>query len=99
MAQQNGDPIKLRWLDLDDEAFKNLLVAEALAPAEARQKKLEVLKTRLGIEANAGEDPLQAWLRAMAEENGLPVTQPAAPELAEVVTFSDGARRFLWALA
>jgi hypothetical protein len=59
--------------------------------------KLRALE-HLGIVPRDGEWPLEAWLRVMCEENGLPYTLPVPRELANAILYSR-AQRFLWFLA
>jgi len=94
-----NDTIRLRWLYLSHEAFKSQLVAEIRSSEGLQRKKKELLKTQLGIEVEPGESALQAWLRVMAQENGLPVMEPATPELVKEILSRAGALQFVWALA
>jgi hypothetical protein len=91
------DGITLRWIDMD-EALGEALLAEAFgqdSPQEFKDKAL----AQLGITRAAGEQPLTAWLRVMAEENGLPVAVPAVPVLKDAVENTAGVMRFVSWLA
>ncbi len=91
------DTITLRWIDVDNILGESLL-AEAFGQDAAQEFKDKAL-ARLGIVKAAGEKPLTAWLRTMAEENGLLVAVPAAPELRRAVEESVSALRFVFWLA
>lgn len=80
-----------------DVSAGDALLYEALDPTQAAEIKLRALE-RLGIVPRDDETPLQAWLRVMCEENGLPYTQPVPQELADAILDSDAAR-FVWFLA
>jgi hypothetical protein len=88
--------ITLRLFDVDTIIGDSLL-------AEARRNTLDKIKDRvlqsMGITRKEGEKPIEAWLRAMAEENGLPFSLPVVPELREAVKGSPQAMRFLFWLA
>ena len=96
MGQESARVVKVRYLDVGDPV--SLLVAEAFHGEEMSRAKDAAL-ARLGITRRPGESHLQAWLRAMAEENGVPHRVPADPRLVDAVLASPGARRFLWWLA
>lgn len=89
--------ITLRWVEVDTILADSLL-AEAFGQPVAQTIKDRAL-TRLSIARAAGEKPLTAWLRTMAEENRLPVAVPAVPELRRAVEESAGAMRFVFWLA
>lgn len=91
------DTVTLRWIDVDNILGESLL-AEAFGQDTAQEFKDKAL-ARLGIAKAAGEKPLTAWLRVMAEENRLPVAVPAVPELHRAVEESAGALRFVFWLA
>jgi len=91
------DTVTLRWIDVDQILGQSLL-AEAFGQDTAQEFKDKAL-ARLGIAKAAGEKPLTAWLRVMAEENGLPVAVPAAPELRRAVEESVSTLRFVFWLA
>jgi len=91
------DTVTLRWLDVDKILGESLL-AEAFGQDTAQEFKDKAL-VRLGIAKANGEKPLSAWLRVMAEENGLPVVVPATPELRRAMEESAGAMRFVFWLA
>jgi len=89
--------VTLRWIDVDNIIGESLL-AEAFGKDTLQATKDKAL-TKLGITRTEGEKPLIAWLRTMAEENGLPVTVPAVAELRRAVEESAGAMRFVFWLA
>ena len=89
--------VTLRWIDVDNIIGESLL-AEALCKDTLQATKDKAL-IKLGIPRTEGEKPLIAWLRTMAEENGLPVAVPAVPELRRAVEESAGAMRFVFWLA
>jgi len=91
------DGITLRWLDVDD-ILRDSLLAEAFGQGVTQTLKDKAL-AHLGIARTAEEKPLTAWLRAMAEENGLPTAVPAVPALRNAVESSAGALRFVFWLA
>jgi hypothetical protein len=91
------DGVTLRWLDVDKILGESLL-AEAFGKSILQSAKDKAL-TKLGITRAEDEKPLTAWLRAMAEENGLPVTVPATPQLRRAVEESAGVMRFVFWLA
>ena len=91
--------VKLRYLEVSPKGLADELADSAFHPAETRDAKAQILKERLGIEVKPGETPLEAWLRAMAEENGLPVQTPAHPAIREAILFNPEAIRFIWWLA
>lgn len=86
--------VKLRFFDLP--AGDSLLL-DAFNPSESRALKLRAL-ARLGITPREGESPLDAWCRAMAEENDLPVQKPAHSAISQAVLFSS-AQKFVFFLA
>jgi len=89
------EPIALRYIDIGSD----LLCKTLLAPSgTARAAALRALD-RLGIAPRAGEGALDAWLRVMAQDNGLPVTRPAHRRLVDAVLSDAGAARFMFALA
>ena len=90
------DGITLRWFDVD-KILRDSLLAEAFGH-DTQEIKDKVL-ARLGIARAEGEQSLPAWLRVMAEENGLPVAVPAVPELRRAVESTAGAMRFVFWLA
>lgn len=87
----------LRWIDVDAILGESLL-AEAFGQDTAQAIKDKAL-ARLNIARAEGEKPLTAWLRSMAEENGLSVAVPAVPALRRAVEESAGAMRFVFWLA
>lgn len=87
-------PVKLRFFDVN--AADSLLHA-AFSPEDNKRIKDKVL-ANLGITRRDGESYLDAWLRAMAEENGLPVGRPAHRALVDAIMFSS-AQKFVWFLA
>jgi hypothetical protein len=89
--------VTLRWIDVDNIIGESLL-AEAFNKDTLQATKDKAL-TKLGIARAEEEKPLTAWLRAMAEENGLPVAVPAVAELRRAVEESAGAMRFVFWLA
>jgi len=89
--------ITLRWIDVDNVIGESLL-AEAFSKDTLQATKDKAL-TKLGIARAEEERPLTTWLRAMAEENGLPVAVPAVAELRRAVEESAGAMRFVFWLA
>ena len=89
--------VTLRWIDVDNVIGESLL-AEAFSKDTLQATKDKAL-TRLGIARAEEEKPLTAWLRAMAEENGLPIAVPAVAELRRAVEESAGALRFVFWLA
>ena len=89
--------IALRWIDVDGIIGDSLL-AEAFGQDAAQAFKDKAL-ARLGIARAEEEKPLAAWLRAMAEENSLPVTVPAVPDLRRAVENTPGVLRFVFWLA
>ena len=89
--------ITLRLIDVD-HIIGDSLLAESLGKNPLNETKDKVLKF-LGITKKEGEKPIEAWLRAMAEENGLPVSRPVVPELREAVEEFPQAMRFLFWLA
>jgi hypothetical protein len=91
------DSITLRWIEVDKILGESLL-AEAFGQDTAQAIKDKAL-ARLGIARAEGEKPLTAWLRVMAEENGLPVAVPTVPELRNAVESTAGAMRFVFWLA
>jgi len=94
MTTTTDPEVKVRYFDFSpDLAMKSSLL---LPKEEAHSLKLRTL-SKLGIVPRQGETPLVAWLRAMAEENGLPVTRPAHPALANCITGAVG--RFVFFLA
>ena len=92
------DSVTLRWIDVD-RTVADMLLAEALGGQEATQGAKDKALARLGITRAEGERPLAAWLRTMAEENGLPVAVPAVPELRRALESTAGAMRFVFWLA
>lgn len=92
------DGITLRWIDVD-RVVGDMLLAEALGGQDVTQGAKDKALARLGITRAERERPLTAWLRVMAEENGLPVAVPAVPELRRAVEESAGVMRFVFWLA
>lgn len=88
-----GQDVTVRYLDMSpDTAIRSSLLPQDQADA-LKAKALSAL----GIEPLDGETPLDAWLRTIAVENGLPVTRPAHPAIAQAI--SGPALRFMWFLA
>lgn len=86
--------LAIRFFNID---AGDALIFEALDPNRAAEVKVRALE-RLGIQARDGETPLEAWLRAMCEENGLEYTRPCPRVLADAILDS-GAARFAWFLS
>lgn len=64
--------MKLEWLNTTERESLDMLYAEAAnspGVAKAKEKALAALK----IERREGEGYLRAWVRAMAERNGIPL--------------------------
>jgi hypothetical protein len=91
------DSVTLRWIDVD-KILADSLLAEAFGQDSTQGFKDKAL-AHLGITRTEGEKPLTAWLRAMAEENDLPVAVPAVSELRNAVESTAGAMRFVFWLA
>ena len=91
------DALTLRFLDLSDDAIRGELLLTASNRSTLDDTKLRALH-KLNIEPAADERPLSAWLRVMAEENGLPVQRPAHPDLANAA-MAPRVARFVWFLA
>lgn len=91
--------IKIRWIETGDLMIKTELLATAIMgqPVELSATKAKALG-RLGIHVREGEEPLDAYIRAMCEENGVPYTIPAPTEISDAITYSE-ASRFVWWLA
>lgn len=83
MSPEPDRRIQVRYLDLSAETVTAALVAEGLSGSLDAQKDRAL--ALLGIARQEGEGHLQAWCRAMAEENGLPVRQPVVPELRDAM--------------
>lgn len=84
--------INLRYIKLSaDLVAKTLLVNGD----EHKKKALDVL----GIVPRGDETPMQSWLRAMCEENGLKYSQPVPREIADAIVSNVNAARFMWAMA
>ena len=96
---QGGVTVRLRYLEIITKGLMNEVVDSAFRPGVTQAAKIKILREKLGIEVKPGETPLEAWLRAMAEENGLPVQTPAHPAIREAILFDPDARRFVWWLA
>lgn len=76
--------------------------ATELAHAEAllgRPTPVAGLLRALEVEPQPGEPPLEAWLRAQAERNGLPHQLPAHPRLAETIASDGDLLQLIWTLA
>lgn len=87
--------IKLRWMEVSD-ILGNSLVVDALYGID--DLKLKAL-SKLGIEPLEGEKPMQAWTRAMCEENGVEHTTPVCVEIREAIMWTPGAMKFMFWLA
>ena len=91
----NGGPVRLRYLSMDGEAAVSSLL---LSVEHSRDVAIRLLD-KLGIALGDGEKPIYAWLRAMAEENGLPVSIPVDKRLGRAIGEDVNASRFLFVLA
>src|SRR3990167_3629760 len=84
--------VRLRYLSVDgDSAVSSLL----LSVEHSRDIAVRLLD-KLGIALGDGEKPIQAWLRAMAEENGLPTSIPVDRRLGRAIAEDVDASRFLF---
>lgn len=88
--------IEIRYFDIDSEAA---LLGDALLPRDRMDAFKRKAVEQLGITIREGETPLQAWMRAMHEENELPYSQPAHRAISDAVIQNAGPFRFMWALA
>ena len=83
---------------LTDEDTRGAFLLEAFAPediATLKQKALDLM----GIARADGESHLDAYLRYLAEINGLPVMKPAHPDIADMCGGNRDIARTLWFLA
>lgn len=80
--------------DREDFASR-ALVADALAPERSLLSKWRAI-VKLGIHVEIGDDPGDAWLRAMCQENGEEFTRPVSAELAGALVSSGAPYRFYW---
>ena len=85
--------IRLRYLEVDGEMMRAIILAEVLAKEQVEEVKRKALE-KLGIRLRDGEKPSDAWLRAMCEENGFEFGKPVPPEIAEAITNSANVYRF-----
>ena len=91
--KRSDDTVVIRYISLtDDELAAQLMTPES---EDYLRRKWGVLR-EMGIAGNQGT-PMEAYLRAMHEENGLPYSMPAHPAIADALGV-DGFR-FLWWLA
>jgi hypothetical protein len=101
--EPEGVAITLRYIDGDEDLVIRSAVAEAVAHLNGLHGHSDALKWRqlgrLGIERHDSERPMDAWLRAMAETNGLPHTTPTHLALTAAILGSRKAARFLIWLA
>ena len=81
--------VKLDMLRVGPEDIK-----AALLTSDTTYKVKAVEK--LGIEIHEGETPLQAWLRYIAEENGLLNTLPCDPKIKDAIYASPEALKFMF---
>jgi hypothetical protein len=95
--------ITLCYVDGDEDLLIQSVVTAAIACLDGLEGQGESLKWRqlgrLGIEPQDDERPIDAWLRAMAEANGLPHTTPTHAALTSAILQDRGAARFLFWLA
>lgn len=88
--------VRVRFLEIDGNTLRGGLTADSVHGGDVH--KDQVLG-RLGIEREAGESHLSAWLRVTAEENGLPVLQPCHREISDLLLNDAALSRFMWFLA
>lgn len=88
--------VRFKVLDLPESVVGECLLVEGGYGSDDHKAKL--LK-RLGVERLDGEGYLAAWLRHIAETNGLPVTVPAHPDIADAICMDRDASRIMWILA
>lgn len=87
--------IKVVWLEFDNSLYGELLFRSRLSPENETLRQQWVREI---VEPRPGEAPLDAWLRYLAEINGLPDTELVHPALAEAIRMTP-AWRFMWLLA
>jgi hypothetical protein len=87
--------VKLRWINCSQDVAVHSLLLGKKDSEEVRTKVL----ARLGIVRHAEESFLQAWTRAMCEENGFPVEYPVCAELREAIEWNPEVMRFVFFLA
>lgn len=87
--------VNLRYFNVD-LIMKDSLAAQALGSIDdLKHRALD----RLGIDRQGEETPCDRWMRAMAEENSLPVRKPAEMALADAIMSTKQAFRFMFWLA
>jgi len=93
-----GKEITVDWLAFGPDEKAALLLLDAADPDLATRKKWEHL-AELGVSQQGDETPAQAYLRHLAEINGLGNTIPAHPALVQVIAAHRGAYWFLFWLS
>lgn len=89
--------ITLCWLNINDGMIKAEIMA--IAEGESIDDVKEAALMKLGIEVQDGESFLNAWSRAMHEENDLEFSIPSHPAITDAVMQSAPIMRFVWWLA
>jgi len=87
--------IKLRYLNISDDAF----FASLLLSDVARDINRDTALKTLDVPRDPGENPLSAWLRWTAAMNGIVHTEPCAPAIADAIRDNQAAGRFAFFLA
>ena len=83
---------------LNSKTTTDALALDTFAPDKAKALKRKALDA-MGITKMPMENFLDAYLRHIAEINGLPVTKPAHPDIVDICFAVDAIRRTVWLLA
>ena len=89
MTEQETKITKLQMIDIDGDILGKSLLVEG-----DDHKRIAV--ERLGIEIQEGEKPINAWLRHLAEINGLPVMTPCHPRIKDAIYASMETMKFMF---
>lgn len=88
--------IRVRWLDCAPDLLRDSLLVEAVQKHVGHK---DLVLSKLGIQRHEGETYLQAYIRAMHEENGLEPQLPAARAIRDALETNAGAMRLVFVLA
>lgn len=88
-------PVKVRFLSTSKDAMMQSIVAEALTH---RDDHKDAILKQLGMQRQEGESHLHAWLRNLAQENGVDIDEVRAA-VRELTATDAELCRFIWIIA
>jgi len=96
LPAQDPAAIRLEWFDVD---AADSLLFDALAPEERAEALKWKALDRFGIRPQAGETPLDSYIRWLHAINGLAYSKPEHRDITEALTWNAGAMHFVFFLA